>query len=456
MRLRLRLAAFALTLGLALNLSPAPAAHAAEAAGQPRPIRVGLGSTLTQVQLSADGPYTLINMASGAPVLEGAAGQSVSIQLNQAGLAVAGAGTFTGPLRLQPAAGPEGQPGIARWDSKRYRGVLEVFGNAAGKLTLVNELDLEDYLLGVVPREMPPSFPAEALKTQAVAARTYALYQMQNSKFSGQGFDVVDTVESQVYGGVNSEDARSNEAVAATRNQVVTYNGQIINAMFFASGGGHTENNENVFTASVPYLKGVPDYDQDSPKYNWTVTMPLTDIQTALASKGMDVGTLYAIEPAGPKGVSGRWTTLALVGSKGRLEVKATQVRTALGLNSTLFDMVPHKEGLQTVQVPLGADQPVTALGAGGQVTTLAPGQSVVQGANVAPTSLAGAPAVAVGKQMLPASLELVGHGWGHGVGLSQWGARGMANNGDTFDTILRHYYQGTSVGPRPDLPASN
>ena len=455
MRLRLRLAALTLTLGLALSLVAPPGAQAAEA-GPGRAIRVGLGTTLTQVQLSADGAYTLVNLASGAPVLDGSAGQAVTIQVNQAGLAVAGVGTFTGPLRLQPAAGSDGQPGIARSGSKRYRGVLEVSRNAAGLITLVNELDLEDYLPGVVPREMPPSFPAEALKTQAVAARTYALYQMQNSKFAGQGFDVVDTVDSQVYGGVNSEDARSNAAVQATRNQVIVYGGQVINAMFFASGGGHTENNENVFTASVPYLKGVPDYDQESPKYNWTVTLPLVEMQKTLAGKGMDVGTVYGLEPAGPRGVSGRWTTLALVGSKGRLEVKASQLRLALGLNSTLFDIVPHQEGMQAVQVPLAADQPVTALAAGGQVATVSPGQAVVQGAGGTRLSLAGQPAVAVGKQLVPASLELVGHGWGHGVGLSQWGARGMANSGHTFDDILRHYYQGTSVEPRPDLAVSN
>ncbi|MHB9146013.1 MAG: SpoIID/LytB domain-containing protein [Symbiobacteriia bacterium] len=452
MKLRRRLAAFCLTLLLA---TPFAALSKPALAAADRTIRVGLGTALTVVHLSADGAYTLVNTATGGTVMSGQAGQVVAITVNAQGLAVTGFGTFTGPLRLKPAATAAGQPGIGHYEGKRYRGVLDVSRAATGQMTVVNELNLEDYLLGVVPKEMPTYFPTEALKAQAVAARTYAAYQTANSKYAPQGFDVVDTTDSQVYGGVNAEDPLTTTAVQATRGIYALYNGQPINAFFHASGGGYTENSENVFSSAMPYLRGVPDFDQESPKYNWTVSFALIDLQQTLAAKGYDAGTLYGIEPAGPQGVSGRWTTLALVGSKGRLEVKATQLRLALGLNSTLFAMVPHNAALQDVRQPIPLNQPVTVLARDGQRSLLPSGTVVAQGAGGTRTALA-AGAIVVGRQAVPASIELNGHGWGHGVGLSQWGASGMAKQGNTYDAILRHYYTGTTVGLLPGATATN
>ncbi len=142
----------------------------------------------------------------------------------------------------------------------RYRGQVEIFPNAQGRLTVVNELDLETYLRGVVPREMGAwEYPAlEALKAQAVAARTYAV--ANRGKRAGEGFDLVDTVADQVYGGRDGEQALTDRAIAETEGLVATFNGRPIQALFMASAGGATVDNHYVFGGDQGYLKGVSSY----------------------------------------------------------------------------------------------------------------------------------------------------------------------------------------------------
>jgi stage II sporulation protein D len=141
-----------------------------------------------------------------------------------------------------------------RYNGKAYRGRIEVFVNSRGSLTAVNVVSLEDYLLGVVPRELGlPHLEAE--KAQAVAARTYAIANIDN--FVNKGFDLLPTVQSQVYGGVSAETRMATQAVLETRGIIATYNGKPINAMYTSTCGGRTENSENVFDFNEPYLRGV-------------------------------------------------------------------------------------------------------------------------------------------------------------------------------------------------------
>lgn len=143
-----------------------------------------------------------------------------------------------------------------RYNDKPYRGRIEVFTNLRGNLTVVNELPLEDYVRGVVANELSPGgYPAiEALKAQAVAARTYAL--RNRGQFMAQGFDVLPTTRSQVYRGLTSENPLSTRAVDETRGMIATYNGEPINALYTSTCGGRTENSENIFNDAVPYLRG--------------------------------------------------------------------------------------------------------------------------------------------------------------------------------------------------------
>jgi stage II sporulation protein D len=143
-----------------------------------------------------------------------------------------------------------------RYNERPYRGRIEVFTNLRGSLTVVNELGLEDYVRGVVANELSPGgYPAiEALKAQAIAARTYAL--KNRGQFMSQGFDILPTTRSQVYRGLTSENPLSTRAVDETRGLVATYNGEPINALYTSTCGGRTENSENIFNDAIPYLRG--------------------------------------------------------------------------------------------------------------------------------------------------------------------------------------------------------
>ena len=480
--------------GEALSASPAPSPPPASTTSAdpvvppvpPVSIRVGLGKSFTTLKLTAEGSFRVVNAATNQLITTGQGGQLIESAPAGSGIRVAGKGVFTGPIRIvpgssdQPGSNPTTSPAsnppsgsgaatsqasnpapnptqsgptgfVRREDGRRYRGEFEVFRNSAGLLTLVNVVPLEDYLLGVVPREMPPSWPAEALKAQAVAARTYALYQVDGGKYEDDGFDVVDTTDSQVYGGVNSEDPRSNQAVWDTKDQIVTYNGKVIDAFFHASSGGYTENSENVFSAVLPYIRGVPDFDQDFPGFNWTRAFTLAELEKAFSEAGYNTGALYAIAPIGPKGVSGRYTAFRLAGSSGSLSVKSSTVRGLLGLRSTLFEVLPHEEEIGDFQRAYQGETAVSV--AGGTVTRRSLAGTTILGAGGVRRRVSGGTGVtALGRQKLPGRVEFVGRGWGHGLGLSQWGARGMALKGYKYNQILSYYYSGTVVTPRSNL----
>lgn len=450
-------------------------------------IRVGLGKSFTSLKLAAEGPFRVINAATNQLIATGQGGQLFELTLAAApaggpagsqagvtavsGIRVADKGVFAGPVRIVPGSGdqtgsnsPQTGPTnfVRREDGRRYRGEFQVFKNSAGQLTLINVVPLEDYLLGVVPREMPPSWPAEALKAQAVAARTYALYQIGGGKYEDDGFDVVDTTDSQVYGGVNSEDPRSNQAVWDTKDQIVTYNGRVIDAFFHASSGGYTENSENVFSTVLPYIRGVPDFDQDFPGFNWTRVFTLAEMEKAFSQAGYNAGVLYALSPAGPKGVSGRYTAFKLAGSSGSVDVKPSTVRGVLGLRSTLFELIPREEGVgdfrrayegETLVSVAGSPGSEGARDEGGTLTRRPLAGAVVLGAGGVRKSVSGGTGLAaLGRQKLPGWVEFAGRGWGHGLGLSQWGARGMVLKGYKYNQILSYYYSGTAVTARQSL----
>jgi len=153
-----------------------------------------------------------------------------------------------------------------RW----YRQNLQVFKDSGG-LTVVNDINLELYLLGVVPSEMPSSWNMEAHKAQAIAARSYAIANL--GKRASRGYDLKDTPEDQAYGGASSETFKTNNAVIATQGQVLTNNNKIISAYYHASAGGHTVNSGQVWNKNLPYLKSVPSYDDNIPRKGHGVGM---------------------------------------------------------------------------------------------------------------------------------------------------------------------------------------
>ncbi len=262
---------------------------------------------------------------------------------------------------------------------KWYRGRVRLLNRGQG-LVAVNHVDLDEYLYSVVGAEMVPSWHAEALKSQAVAARTYALYK--SAKSNNSLYDLDTTTATQVYRGLETETYSTHEAVNSTTGQVMTHNGQIILAVFHSSSGGHTENVEDIWSSPLPYLRGVVDYDQNAPVFQWTKSFSSGDLTNRLGG----VGTIKSMIPQ-EKTPRGRVVKMKVVGSRGTKYMKGSDIRKALGLRSTLFSVN----------------------GSGG-------------------------------------NFQVSGRGFGHGVGLSQWGAQNMAQQGSSYRNILGHYYQNATI----------
>jgi stage II sporulation protein D len=211
----------------------------------------------------------------------------------------------------------------------RYRGSLELYPGSSGGVTVVNALPIDDYVQGVVPGEMPASWDADALRTQAVTARTYAL----STRKTGDVFDQYPDTRSQMYKGVGSETASTNAAVRRTAGQIVTYAGQPATTFYFSTSGGRTENIENSFigAAPKPWLKSMADpYDSISPKHRWTVRMSNARMGALLGSPG----TLRRVEVLS-RGVSPRVVRARIVGANGSTILTGPQIRARLGLDDT-------------------------------------------------------------------------------------------------------------------------
>ena len=278
-------------------------------------------------------------------------------------------------------------------NGQRYRGSLEVRVTRQG-LTLINELPIEQYLYGVLPSEMPVSFPLEALKAQAVAARSYVIANL--GSHGSAGFDVVDTQADQVYKGFDGENRLVNDAVDATQGLIITDNGQPVTAYYHASNGGYTESSGDIWQGGViEQIHAKPDpYDNNDQYYNWTVTYSAAEV-VALVNKqtsvsfaritGLNVVEMTAsghrVKKLAVQGVdtAGRAQTVTLA--------NADKVRNTFGLRSALFTIISQGGGF-----------------------------------------------------------TFKGSGFGHGVGMSQYGAAGMANQGYDFRDILQFYYTGVEV----------
>jgi stage II sporulation protein D len=286
------------------------------------PVRVLLLPNAASVSFSSAGS------ACGAS-LDEAATYSASRVGNQVILHGPGGGSIGSCGSLLSAASPDPIKVVGKGT---YRGTIEVRPSTTTGVNAINAVDLENYVKGVVPRESPASWPIEALKAQAVAARSYAL----STGVNGNGFDQYDDTRSQVYGGAGAEAARSNAAVAATNLQTVTYAGKVATTYFFSTSGGHTESIEFSFVGSPPkpYLKGVPDpYDTESPYHRWKLVLSQSRMQRALG-RYLKGGRLRKIRVK-KRGTSPRIVRAVLVTSAGRIPISGPTLRTALGLRDT-------------------------------------------------------------------------------------------------------------------------
>ncbi len=231
-----------------------------------------------------------------------------------------------------------------------YRGTLEIRRSEGGGLTVVNELPIDEYLQGVIPGEVPPTWPAEALKAQAVAARSYALA----TNVAGEVFDQYPDTRSQVYQGADAERPSTNAAARQTALQVLRHDGKVIVANFFSTSGGQTENVENGFAGSEPraYLKSVEDpFDDVSPLHDWRLGYTTRDLEERLDE--FLKGSFRRIEVK-ERGVSPRIVAADIVGSKGRTEVSGATLKAELGL----YDTWAYFRTVRGAKLPDGPPEP--------------------------------------------------------------------------------------------------
>ncbi len=445
------LLAVALALALFLTYVPVPVS-----AGPvlPQTVRIGLffddyaHHGASNLSLSGPGGLELGQSGvSGFNLLKAIpAGSTATASIAGGHIVLAGSGwsmSVPGDIFVARPAGSGQSVNVAE-KGRSYRGLIEV-SFAGGNLKVVNELSVEDYLRGVVPMEMSDSWPIEALKAQAVAARTYVAANV--ARYGSLGFDLTDDQYSQAYGGVNVEGNNSLAAVDGTSGQILVYNGQPISALYHSNSGGYTENSENVWLSALPYLRGVPDpysLGQGSSTDNWTVTKSkeyLQDrINSLLSSSGKaSIGSLTGITVLNT-GVSGRLTKIRLDGTQGSATVTNDLIRYYIGdLDSNLFQILTDSGVFS-----LGQSQSLTeSQGLAGKYVVRGNGEIDQLGSGT--ITIAGSSSTRqVGSQ--PEDYTFQGKGWGHGVGMSQWGAYGMAKAGKGYREILTYYYQGTQL----------
>lgn len=357
---------------------------AAQPAKQAPDLRVGLASGRASLTITSAGGKATVQTESSKTITL-TANTAAAIRW-QAGAFLVGREKLRGDvLTIRPSGAGE-----LALDGRRYRGSLEL-RHKGGGLTAVNVVPVDGYLRSVVPEEMPVDWPAEAIKAQSVAARSFAL--ASRARHAGEGYDLCTTTHCQLYTGTTAEKSASNAAIKATRGEVLTYGGKPIEALFHTDSGGMTENSEDVWGSHVPYLRAAK--DTPAKTMPWTKAISRADLERKLAAKGHDIGKVRSLvlsplaigRSAKDRTASGRVKTMTVKGTKGTATLSGTTWRSLLGLKSTLFDAKLAKD-----------------------------------------------------------MVTFTGYGSGHGLGISQWGAERMAAKGASYAEILHHYYTGTKM----------
>lgn len=364
--------------------------------------------------------------------------------------------------------------------ARSYRGIIDFIHNSDGTITAVNVIDLEEYLYGVVASEIPSSYEYEAIKAQACAARTYALYKWNRE--SDIGYDICDSTHCQAYMGYDYEDSTTRQAVIDTEGELIYYNGSPIEALFFSSSGGYTEDAVNVWGTDVAYLKAVDD-SQEINCPEWERTITLDDLDNLIQTNGYNIGSATGMRIT-IDNKTNRVQKLEILGTEGIKTITLEACRTVFGSIGSSFNSRNYTITNGVVESG-GKTETVTSNVIGTFISEPLEGFKVgsdyVIGADCAViySNESGAKAYGYdGKEIdlddIPniddlitttttvttsnstsgttvisskgSTIEIKGYGIGHGVGLSQMGANGMAKNGADYKEILKHYYTGVTV----------
>lgn len=427
---------------------PSIIAPAVPAAPSERPVRIALGRSTGAAVVTAAGGLTVV--AGGAVQKQLPAGQSAQISLVSGKIQVPGLPTaFAPPVRLVPWPTPP-TPNYIAYNKRTYRGEIEITVSPVDKsLLVINVVNLEDYLLSVVPREMPSTWPLEALKAQAVAARTYSLTHIGQHK--AEGFDMVNTTANQDYGGVAAETPRAGQAVAGTKGRVLTFGLDLALTYYFSSSGGYTENNEVVWGGiPIAYLRAMPDFDRlpGNDYYAWRYTFTPAQVTQKFRTAGYDLGGLVGIVPVGTVSASGRPSQWQVTGANRTVTIKSADFRQALDMPGLVRSVSLKLAGYVSANRTLAAADSVYVMGADRVSRPRLMRDNFLVGNGRTPILTASSAAIVGPPIWQEGGVEVVGGGRGHALGLSQWGANGLAVLGKTYDQILTYYYQGTKVAP--------
>lgn len=342
-----------------------------------QPVRVLVSEGRTTLTVGSGGGVTITDLTGRRILAQRATGTPFRLAFSRNGVTLREAGIAAPSVLVWPGRLP-----TVDLDGQSYRGRLEVQPQN-GALIAVNVVELEDYLQGVVKDEIPAGWPAEATKAMAIAARTYAVYQKQQNPDAL--FQLRATTASQMYGGAGGEDARTSWAVQETRGQILTFGGQPLPAFYHSCSGGATEDATDVFGLNYDMVIGVHDtFSLNCPYALWIERLTAQQIQRALVRAGYPVGGLIRLE-ALIRSRTNRILRLAVIHTQGTLVLEGRRFREAVGnevLRSTDFEIQNEENGF-----------------------------------------------------------TFVGHGSGHGVGLSQWGAKEMADLAYQHRDILKFYY---------------
>lgn len=368
-----------MTLATALLLASPAFAEPASMRIADHIVAVAIAAKASAVAFKPFGAFSAVDQTTGE-LTKLISGKEYKVEADHAKL-VFGPHLFGGSTRLIP--GKTGE--FVTIGDKKYTGNLTFRPNKDGTITVVDELGLEEYLFGVLPHEMSPDWPLEALKAQAVASRSFALASL--GRHEEDGFDLSDDTLSQVYTGLTTESDRIKEAVRSTAGQTLTYAGKPLTTYFHSTCGGHTSDAEDVWGRHAPKpLKGVKDkWCKASPHYEWEAYFTNTDILLALNKNGFTAAKLLSVKE-GERGTAGWLSDIRIKTDRGWKRVPANQFRLWLGvkeLKSVRLDKIKKRKK----------------------------------------------------------GFEFIGHGYGHGVGLCQWGARAQADAGWTYKDILEHYF---------------
>lgn len=399
---------------------PADEAPGARADGW-RDVRVALATAAQAVPLGATGAWRLYD-ARNSVLVRARATDEWTVERRGSRLRAVRSGGATswseGPLTLRPDAGDA----LGVFAGRRYRGSLRVVPSDSG-LVVVNVLPVEEYLRGVVPLEIGGDRKPEeqaAVEAQAIAARSYTsmrLVSTQGNSSRNASFDLLSSVADQVYGGVDAERPSTDQAVKATAGLVIKYAGRVVSAPYHASCGGETASPDEVWRSGAePFLKrvsdrvpGAPDryYCDMAPRFAWTRVLTVEELDAGMRSY---LRAYVAVPPGGPgtarsvtvdaRTPSGRVARLTIATDRGIFTLRANDVRYVLRspggemLNSTYFSVTAESR----------------------------PGGGL-------------------------ARIVIRGNGYGHGIGMCQWGAIGRARAGQSARTIIATYYPGTTIG---------